>query len=336
MNDSVHDVVVVGAGAAGLTATLVLGRARRRVMVVNAGEPRNAPAAHTQGFLPQDGMPLGDLLTVGRAEVARYGVEMIKERVEDISYGFFVRLAGGAVLKAHRVLVATGLRDEVLAISGVRERWGRNVLHCPYCHIRKFRDQAIGVVGNPYGTPGFSVHQALLLTQWSDGVVFSPHTLELTEQEREQITALGIRIEEGEAERLGVDSDRLRGAQLGGDRAEPRSAVFVGPCFVPHDALLASLGCVKSESGWVTADPTGQTNVFGVWAAGSITDPRAQVVTAAAVGSASAIAINVSLLEEDTDRAVETRRAAGPYPTTLEWRKPQVIQAALANRHHAF
>ncbi|ANZ13569.1 FAD dependent oxidoreductase [Streptomyces noursei ATCC 11455] len=337
MNDSVYDVVVGGAGAAGLNAALVLGRARRRVAVVDAGEPRNAPAAHMQGFLSRDGMPPGDLLTAGRAEVARYGVSMIKGWVEDITHGFFVRLAGGATLKARRVLVATGLHDEVPAIPGVRERWGRDVLHCPYCHGYEVRDQPIGVIGNPHGSPGFSVHQTLLLTQWSDDVVFFPHTLELVEQEREKITALGVRINEGEVERLVTDSDRLRGVQLGGGRVAPRSAVFVGPRFVPHDALLTSLGCARSENGWVSTDPTGRTSVFGVWAAGNVTDPRAQVITAAGMGSAAAIAINVSLLDEDADRAVEAYRSAGQhYPTALEWGKWQAIQAVLANRGHAF
>ena len=126
-----QDVVIVGGGAAGLSAALVLGRARRRVAVIDAGTPRNAPAAHMQGFLSRDGMPPGDLLAAGRAEVRRYGVELIDDRVETIEPGFAVRLAGGRMLTARRILLATGCRDELPDIPGVRERWGRDLLHCP-------------------------------------------------------------------------------------------------------------------------------------------------------------------------------------------------------------
>src|SRR5690349_15705605 len=129
-----YDVVVVGGGAAGLSAALVLTRARRKVLVLDAGTPRNAPAAHMQGFLSRDGMAPSELLAVGRAEVAGYGVEVVEDRVLGIDPGFTVRLAGGRFLTARRVLVATGVRDELPDIEGVRERWGRDLLHCPYCH----------------------------------------------------------------------------------------------------------------------------------------------------------------------------------------------------------
>jgi len=134
MEAQIYDVVVVGGGAAGLSAALVLGRARRRVAVVDAGAPRNAPAAHMQGFLSRDGMSPADFLAAGRVEVTGYGVELVEDQVVGIEAGFIVRLAGGRVLKARRILVATGIRDELPEIPGVRERWGRDLLHCPYCH----------------------------------------------------------------------------------------------------------------------------------------------------------------------------------------------------------
>jgi thioredoxin reductase len=145
-----YDVVVVGGGPAGLSAALVLARARRTVAVVDAGEPRNAPAAHLHGFLSRDGMPPHDLVAAGRAEVAGYGGSLIDDTVVDVAPGFHVRLAGGSSLHARRILVATGLRDELPDIPGVRERWGRDLLHCPYCHGYEVRDQPLGVLG---GTP---------------------------------------------------------------------------------------------------------------------------------------------------------------------------------------
>jgi thioredoxin reductase len=153
------DIVVVGGGAAGLSAALVLVRARRTVAVVDAGTPRNAPAAHMHGFLTRDGMPPRELLAAGRAEVSGYGGRLIDDTVVAIEPGFHVRLASGVHLRTRRILVATGLRDELPDLPGVRERWGRDLLHCPYCHGYEVRDQPLGVLG---GTPE-AVQHALLV-----------------------------------------------------------------------------------------------------------------------------------------------------------------------------
>ncbi|TDD06630.1 NAD(P)/FAD-dependent oxidoreductase [Nonomuraea diastatica] len=302
---AVHDVVVVGAGAAGLNAALILGRARRRVVVVDAGEPRNAPAAHLHGFLSRDGLPPATLLELGRAEITRYGVRLVRGRVGRIDHGYSVSMVGGQVLDARRVLVATGLRDELPNIPGVRERWGKDVLHCPYCHAYEVRDQPLAVLG----THPAAVHQALLLRQWSDDVVFFPHTLDLTAEDRDRLAARGLRIVEGGIERLVVEGDRLRGIELTDGRAVPRVAAFLFPRMVPHDDLLTRLGCGKDGSGLVSTDRSGRTGVAGVWAAGNVVDPRAQVITAAGMGAAAAFAINTDLLDEDVDRALEQRRA---------------------------
>jgi thioredoxin reductase len=306
MEATVYDVVVVGGGAAGLSAALVLGRARRRIAVVDAGAPRNAPAAHLQGFLSRDGMPPADLLAAGRAEVSGYGVELLDDHVVGIEAGFLVRLAGGRVLKARRILVATGVRDELPEIPGVRERWGRDLLHCPYCHGWEVRDQPVGVLGT---LPG-SVHHAQLVRQWSDDVVFFAHTYEPTSDECVQLAARGVQIVTGEVARLVVEADRLTGVELADGRVVARTAVFIRPGNVPHpDGLLPGLGCAVDEAGFVTVDGTGRTSAFGVWAAGNVVDPRAQVITAAGAGSAAAIAINADLVQEDVERATRAPRS---------------------------
>jgi thioredoxin reductase len=309
--DDGYDVVVIGGGAAGLNAALVLARARRRVAVVDAGDPRNAPAAHMHGFLSRDGMAPAELLAAGRAEVVGYSGELVADRVARIDEGFVMHLAGGRALPARRVLVATGLRDELPDVPGLRERWARDVLHCPYCHGYEVRDQPLGVLG--------ALHLGLLLPQWSADVVFFPHRTELSADEREQLVARGVHIEDGEVTGLAVDGDALRGVELADGRVVPRAALFVGPRFVPRDELLAGLGCATVEDGRVRTDPTGRTSVPGVWAAGNVVDPRAQVVTAAGMGSAAAIALNADLVQEDVQRAVAAHRgmadavgAAGP------------------------
>jgi thioredoxin reductase len=296
------DVVVVGGGAAGLNAALVLVRARRRVAVVDAGEPRNAPAAHMQGFLSRDGMPPAQLLEAGRAEVTGYGGEIVADRVTGIDHGFAVHLAGGRTLRTRRVLVTTGLRDELPDVPRLRERWARDVLHCPYCHGYEVRDRPVGVLG--------TLHLGLMLPQWSADVVFFPHRTELSADDREQLLARGVHIADGEVTGLAVEGDALRGVELAGGQVVPREVLFVGPRFVPRDDLLTGLGCA-TEDGRVRTDPTGRTSVPGVWAAGNVVDPRAQVVTAAGMGSAAAIALNADLVQEDVQRAVaEHRRTA--------------------------
>jgi len=320
------DVVIVGGGAAGLSAALVLGRARRRVAVIDAGSPRNAPAAHMQGYLSRDGMPPAELLAAGRAEVAGYGVEVIDgvvdridridqiDRIDRIDPGFTVHLGRGPELTARRLLVATGVGDELPDVPGVRERWGRDLLHCPYCHGWEVRDQPLGVLGS---NPGAVLH-AQLVRQWSDDVVYFAHTQEPTGAEAAELDARGIRVVPGEVARLVVEDDRLTGVELAGGRIVPRSAVFVRPVNVPHpDGLLAKLGCDLDEAGFPVVDRTGRTTTPGVWAAGNAADPRAQVVTAAGAGSAAAIAVNADLTQADITLALETR------PGTFSQRRPR-------------
>jgi thioredoxin reductase len=308
MEARVYDVVVVGGGAAGLSAALVLGRARRRVAVVDAGSPRNAAAAHMQGFLSRDGMPPADLLAAGRAEVTGYGVELVEDQVVGIDAGFVVRLAAGRGLTARRILVATGVRDDLPQIPGVRERWARDLLHCPYCHGWEVRDQPIGVLGTHPG----SVQHALLVRQWSADVIFFVHTYDLTSAEGIQLEARGVRVVSGEVARLVVDADRLTGVELVDRQVFARTAVFIRPGNVPRaDGLLTGLGCEVDEAGFATVDATGRTSAAGVWAAGNVVDPRAQVITSAGAGSAAAIAINADLVQEDVERAVDHRLVIG-------------------------
>src|SRR5919206_4765606 len=301
----VYDVVVVGGGAAGLSAALVLGRARRRVAVIDAGAPRNAAADHVQGFLSRDGITPADLLTSGRTEVTRYRVELVQDLVVGIDAGFVVRLAAGGVFSARRILVATGARDELPEIPGVRERWARDLLHCPYCHGWEVRDQAIGVLATQTG----SVEHAQLVRQWSDDVKFFAHTYDLTAAEEGQLEACGVRVVRGEVAQLVVEDDRLTGVELTDGRVIARTAVFIRPRNVANaNGLLAGLGCELDPGGFVTVDANGRTSTTGVWAAGNVVDPRAQVITAAGAGSAAAIAINAELVEEDVQRAADEHR----------------------------
>jgi len=304
MENERYDVVVVGGGAAGLSAALVLGRARRRVAVVDGGEPRNTPAAHMQGYLSRDGMPPADLLAAGREEAAAYGVELIAGQVLSIEPGFSIDLAEGGHLESRRLLIATGATDEVPPIPGLWERWGKDFLHCPYCHGWEVRDQPLGVLG----TSAASVEHAQLIRQWTDDLIFFTHTHDLTETEREQLEARDIRIVEGEVRGIVVEDDRLKGVVVGDGRLVDRDALFIRPEMRPRvEGLLEELDCQTDELGFILVDTAGRTSVPGVWAAGNVANPRAQVITAAGEGSAAAISINADLVQEDIRTALHPR-----------------------------
>jgi thioredoxin reductase len=286
-----YDVVIVGGGAAGLSAALVLGRARRSVLVVDAGEPRNRAAHASHGFLTRDGIPPGDLLKIGREEVRGYGVEVWDDRVTTVEPGFAVRLAGGGTVSARRLLVTTGMRDELPDIPGVAELWGNDVHLCPYCHGWEVRDQPIGVVkAGPAG-----VMKAVMLRQWSPDVVLFPGDYQPTSDESARLVAHGIEVVPGAVGRLVVADGRLTGVEVAGT-VVPRSAVFLQPDAYPRDELLRALGCETDDRDVVRVDAAGRTTVDGVWATGNVVEPMTQLVTAAGMGSATAIALNNELV----------------------------------------
>ncbi|GGS08227.1 oxidoreductase [Streptomyces aureoverticillatus] len=331
MNDQLVDscdVVVIGGGAAGLNGALTLARARRSVVVIDAGAPRNAPADGVHGLLGREGMPPAELLERGRAEVRGYGGQVVSGEVASVTRderdgggssipdagaadaGFVVELADGRTVRARRVLVATGLVDKLPDVPGVRERWGRDVLHCPYCHGWEVRDQAIGVLASG----PMSVHQTLLLRQWSDDITYFAHTMEPpTAEEAEQMAARGIRVVHGEVASLEIADDRLVGVRLADGGVVSREAVAVAPRLVARVGFLKALGleAVPHPAGeYVPCDATGRTDAPGVWIAGNATDLSAQVGNAAAAGALAAAHINADLVTEDTRLAVAARRGA--------------------------
>ncbi|MFE0513252.1 NAD(P)/FAD-dependent oxidoreductase [Streptomyces sp. NPDC058964] len=303
-----YEVVVIGGGAAGLSAALVLGRARRRTLVVDAGEPRNAAAAHMQGYLSRDGMPPQEFLAVGREEIARYGVELVRDRAVDVTGddGFTVLLASGRTVRARQLVVATGLKDELPAVAGLAGRYGRDVLHCPYCHGWEVRDRAFGVLA----TTAMSVHQALMVTQWSKDVTLFLHRVadeELTDDDRRRLAVAGVTVVPGEVTEVLVEEDRLTGVRRADGTAYEREVLFVAPRAVPRTDLLARLGAEMRETPFGTypvIDERGLTTVPGLWAAGNASGFAEQVVNAASRGYRAGAAINGELLFADLDASV--------------------------------
>ncbi|WP_029138489.1 NAD(P)/FAD-dependent oxidoreductase [Nakamurella lactea] len=320
-----YDVVVIGGGAAGLSGALTLTRARRSVLVIDAGEPRNAPAAHLHGFLSRDGAAPSELLANGRREVTGYGGEIVSGVVtsarREEAGGFRLTLADGRVTTARRLLVTTGLTDELPDLPGLAELWGTDVIHCPYCHGWEVRDQPIGVLS----TGPMAIHQAQLFRQWSDDVVLFGHTgPEPTETEHRALTARGIRFVAGQVERLETENGRLHAVRMVDGSTVERRALVVAPRFTARVGPLAELGLTAVPlqlndfrlGSRLTADPTGRTEVPGVWVAGNVTDLMAQLIAAAASGVTAAAAINGDLIDEEVATAL--RAADNPFSAAAE------------------
>ncbi|MFD6948647.1 thioredoxin reductase [Nocardiopsis sp. TSRI0078] len=314
-----HEVVVIGGGAAGLSGALALARARRSVLVVDDGRPRNAPAAGVHTFLTREGTPPTELLETGRAEITGYGAQVRTGRVVDARAraqgGFGLRLQDGAALTADRLLVATGLADELPGIPGLAERWGRDVLHCPYCHGWEVHDEAIGVVA----TSAMAVHQALLWRQWSCDITLLQHSAaDLDQHERDRLRARGVRVVPGPVARVRTEEGRLVGVEMADGttvalsalvvathmRARVRGLEGLGLKVVPAQAMGQVVGTQ------VESDATGATNVPGVWVAGNAATPFEQVIGGAAAGLRAGAAINADLVAEQARRAVEDLSAA--------------------------
>ncbi|MFI0740394.1 NAD(P)/FAD-dependent oxidoreductase [Streptomyces sp. NPDC021100] len=338
-NPSDIDVVVVGGGAAGLSGAVTLARSRRSVVVVDSGEPRNGPASGVHGLLSRDGVAPGELLRAGREEVAAYGGRVIADRAvsaERAGDGFVVATADGRRFRARRLLVATGLVDRLPDVDGLRERWGRDVLHCPYCHGWEVRDRPVGVLA----TGPAAVHQALLFRQLTDRVTLFRHTAgDLDEEEWERLAARGVSVVDGEVAGLEIEDDRLVGVRLASGPRVPLAALAVAPRLEARDEVLAGLGLTAAEhptaiGDQVRADAAGLTAVPGVWVAGNVADVTDGVVGAAAAGVRAAAAINADLVAADTDAALARRRAGNPVTAFTPEAEAALCGRVMGDRRH--
>ncbi len=313
-----YDVVVIGGGAAGLSGAMALGRSRRRVLVVDAGEPRNAPADHAHNYLGREAVPPRELLRIGREEVSQYGVEVVDDRVGTVTSldedapTFALALASGRTVTARRVLVATGVVDELPDVPGLAARWGRDVLHCPYCHGWEVRDRAVAVLA----TSPLAAHHGLLFRQLSNDVVMVlADGVELSPAETARLAAIGVRFVQGTPREVVTDGDRLVGLRLADGEVLERDAIVVASRPQVRADFLSSLGVVPEavESAGVllgsviSVDPMGATAVRGVFAAGNATDISATLIASAAQGMRVGAVNTADLAGADADRAVALR-----------------------------
>ena len=347
-----YDVVIIGGGAAGLSGAVALGRALRSVLVIDGGEPRNAPAEGVHNYLTRDGMPPGELVAAGREEAARYGVEFRSGQVSEVTGAadaFRVALTGssretvtgaagpshetatsaadpsheaatsaagashetatsaagasreavdGEIVEARRIIVASGVRDVLPDIPGLAEGWGSTVVHCPYCHGWEVRGSAIGVLAT---SAAMATMKGLLWSQWTgDLLLFLNDTFTPDPGQARQLAVRGVQTVAGKVEAVTAE-----GVRLAGGAVIPRDHLVVATRVEARMDFLTPLGLkpVEHPMGVGThlpvEDPSGRTSVPGVWAAGNITEPNAQVISSAAAGLGAGAAINMDLILAD-------------------------------------
>ena len=308
------DVVVIGGGPAGLNGALMLARSRRSVVVIDSGTPRNAPADGVRGLLGLEGIPPTELLRAGREQVRGYGGRIVNGEVTAAAPAaaaasgdirFTVTMADGRRVHARRLLVATGLRDQLPDVPGLAEHWGHSVVHCPYCHGWEVRDEPIGILA----VGPASVHHALLFRQLTDDLVYFAHGTGLDDETRARFAARGIRVVDTYVEKIESGEDGITGVRLADGEFVRRRVIAVATTMLARADGLAGLNLPMEDlphgmgRRFVTG-LAGSTPVAGVWVAGNATDLTAQVGGSAAAGALAGAHINADLAKADTEAAL--------------------------------
>ena len=299
----VVDVIIVGAGPAGLSAALVLGRCRRRVIVFDSGHPRNAASTALHGFITRDGIRPSEFLALAREELRRYDTVTVRdievEAAECHEHAFAVTLAHGERVRSRKLLLATGVVDNLPQVEGFADLYGRSAFHCPYCDGWELRDQPLAI----YGRGARALGLALELTAWSrDLVICSDGPCEIDREGRDRLARLAIDVREAAVSRLAGENGILSHVHFADGTALARRALFFTTGQSQKSGLLVSLGCEFNDKGTVRTGKYETTHLPGLFVAGDASRAVQWVIVAASEGAEAAFAINTDLLKEDLER----------------------------------
>lgn len=297
--DKHYDVIVIGGSFAGLSAAMQLARARRRVLVLDSRRPRNRFASHAHGFLGQDGKAPGEIIDEAAAQLSAYpsahvatGEAHSAERVDD---RFIVTQSSGSASSADRLILATGVRDELPALPGLDKRWGISALHCPYCHGYEVADKRLGVLA----THSLSIHQAMLVPDWGPTTWFTQGIVEPSTEETALLKARNVQIERAPVVEVLGDATNMTGLRLADGRVIEIDALFLAPRTQMASPLAKQLGCEFDEGPIgpvIRVDDWKQTSVPGVFAAGDAASAWSNATFASAAGVAAGVAAHRSLI----------------------------------------
>jgi thioredoxin reductase len=301
MSHRSYDVVIVGGGPGGLAAALALGRARKRVLVCDSGPRRNAAATNIHNFVTRDGTPPSEFRKIGREQLSAYpSVEVRDVRVDSITgarSAFRVVLSSSETVEARRVLLVTGVLDEMLPIDGFRELWGHSIFQCPYCHGYEVRDEAWGYLVVP-SRLAHLVPFAVQARAWTKDVVVFANGLAIPDDARATLISANIQIQDAPVVRLVGNGPQLESVVLAGGTSVRCHALFAHPP-QRHVDLVRTMNLELDDSGYVKIDPmTRETSMPGVYAAGDLTTPQQSAIFAASAGVQAAAMINVELTME--------------------------------------
>jgi thioredoxin reductase len=317
--DDRHDVIIIGGGAAGRSAALVMGRARRHVAPVDAGEPSNRVATGIGGLLGNDRRPPAEFYAATRQELDHYPtIRWYRHTVTELTRtdadenggagGWTATLDDGSTLHATQVVLAMGMRYDKPEIPGIEPFWGESVFHCPFCHGWEHRDQPLLILAVGH----MVAERAALLANWSDDVtVVVPPGAELTDDERTRLRVVGLKIVDGEIVKLHGDpaTRELEGAELAGGTVVPARGMLVAAPHVQRSELADRTGVAIDDTNHVVVDATGRTSVDGIWAVGDITTPMAMVVHAAALGAVTASHVVKALVDAEVEAKTKASAA---------------------------
>jgi thioredoxin reductase len=296
----IYDAVIVGAGSAGLSAALALGRARRNVLLLNGGEPRNAPTDASHNFFTRDGISPGELSRIGLEQLGPYGIEIQSHNAEGIKKTkdtFELTLDNGQRVITRKIILATGVIDVLPEIPGFRELWGKHIHHCPYCHGWEVRDRPLAV----YAQGELGYHFAIMIRHWSkDLVVCSDGDAKFSNEQREHLKQLNLQLIETPLERLEANNGELKKIIFSDSNKLEREHIFMRPPHQQRSPLASQLACTISDDGlYVKVDAKGETSVPGIYAAGDMTGPMHAVSQAVASGTLAGVMLNHTLVFED-------------------------------------
>lgn len=316
---SLYDVIIIGGGPAGLSAALTLGRSLRKTLLFDDGHPRNGPAEHSHGFLTRDGASPTEIRSLGKKDVAAYPTVGFKDeqvtKVEPLEPSPSVPLSfkvstATASYTSRRVIFASGLKDTVPEIPGLKERWGKDVFHCPYCHGYEFKGQSIGLLC----APPLIGHMGPLITQWSPSVTLFAKPGDLSDETAEVLKALRVKVVVGDVDELLVESNRVVGFRMKSGETHPFDALLISTLpLVPNDSILRSpaLSCEVDSTPfgeWVKTNRTGETSKPGVFACGNVIDAMQTIAMAVSSGVSAGVGVNASLVEETAKVELERYR----------------------------